>query len=76
MYKFDDLGRLKAFVEVNIMDTAEVTGVLGCSRQYVSQLVSEGKLVPIKQTLNHKLFWKGDVDEILKRRADKAKTSH
>ncbi|MDR2166465.1 MAG: helix-turn-helix domain-containing protein [Clostridiales bacterium] len=65
MYKanFDDREQLRQFIADNILDTAQVSAMLGCSRQYVAQLVKEGKLLPIKETINHRLFLRADVEE-------------
>ena len=45
---FMDNADLTRFAAENILDTAETAEILKCSRQYVDQLVKQGKLVPIK----------------------------
>ena len=48
-----------------VVDTSEVTNLLGCSRQYVNQLVNQKKINPIKHGSNNSLFMRGDIEEDL-----------
>lgn len=51
-----------SFVNERLVDTAKVCEMLGCSRQYVNQLVSAGKLVPIRSVSNNSTFLKSDIE--------------
>ncbi|MDO5449221.1 MAG: DUF2442 domain-containing protein [Clostridia bacterium] len=44
-----------------IINAAEAAGILGCSRQYVNELVKSEKLHPIKATEKNTLFMKNEV---------------
>lgn len=52
---------IAAFARQATLDTSEVTRLLGCSRQNVSDLVRRGSLVPIKSTARGPLFLRSDV---------------
>ena len=41
--------------------TQEAAVLLGCSRQYINELVKSGKLRPIKSSEKSTLFWKSDL---------------
>lgn len=44
-----------------IIDASEAAGILGCSRQYISELAKTGKLHPIKSSGKSTLFLKSEV---------------
>jgi excisionase family DNA binding protein len=50
------------FAQQRMTDTAGACELLGCSRQYINQLVREGKLTPIRTTSNNNLFLKSDIE--------------
>ena len=54
-------GELKEIICQSIADTAEVCEILGCTRQYVNELVVSGKLRPIKTNEKSTLFLRSDV---------------
>jgi len=56
---------LKAIISCSIIDTADACELLGCSRQYINELVSCGRLLPIKSTEKSTLFLKADVEKML-----------
>lgn len=66
MYSFTTDEDLKQFITDNIISTSEAAELLGCSRQYINQLVKENKLVPIKKVNYITLFFKSDVEARLK----------
>ena len=51
-------------IEQSIADTSEVCEILGCTRQYVNELVSSGKLKPIKSNEKSTLFYINDILKI------------
>lgn len=66
MYNFTTDEELKQFITDNIISTGEAAELLGCSRQYINQLVKENKLIPIKKINYITLFLKSDVEARLK----------
>lgn len=66
MYNFTTDEELKQFITDNIITTGEAAELLGCSRQYINQLVKENKLIPIKKINYITLFLKSDVEARLK----------
>ena len=61
MYRFDTIEQLKAFIASEVVETSEAASMLGCSRQYVDQLIREGKLQPVTILKKNKLFMRSDV---------------
>jgi excisionase family DNA binding protein len=53
-----------AFARERIVNTQEAAELLDCSRQYIAELVKNGKLHPLKASDKNTLFLKS---EILKR---------
>lgn len=51
------------FVSERIVNTAEATDIIGCSRQNIDDLIKRGKLNPIKINAKEKLFLKSDVQK-------------
>ena len=66
MYQFNTDEEIKKFISENIISTGEAAEILGCSRQYINQLVRENKLIPIKKINYITLFLKSDVEARLK----------
>lgn len=50
----------------DIVDTVEARELLGCSRQYINELVKKEKLIPLKKTSKYTLFLKEDVQKFKK----------
>ena len=65
-YHFTTDEELKQFIADNIISTGEAAELLGCSRQYINQLIKENKLIPIKKINYITLFLKSDVEARLK----------
>ncbi len=66
MHNFKDENDFRNFISDNIISTNEATEILGCSRQYINQLVKENKLIPIKKINYITLFLKSDIEARLK----------
>ena len=60
-FNFENKESLIAFIRSEIITTAEATEFLGCSRQYLDELVSKGKITPVKTINRVRLYWKGDI---------------
>ncbi|ADZ83165.1 helix-turn-helix domain-containing protein [Cellulosilyticum sp. ST5] len=67
-YTFDDKEHLINFICNEIITTAEATTMLNCSRQYLDELVSKGKITPIKTINRVRLYWKNDIVSLLQRK--------
>ncbi|AFU18112.1 hypothetical protein MC28_G379 (plasmid) [Bacillus thuringiensis MC28] len=61
MYNFESKEELIKFVNDEIVNTSEALEILECSRQNLSKLVKSGTLVPIKEMVRDKLFFKEDI---------------
>ena len=53
------------FLINRVVDTSEVSQLIGCSRQYINQLVNQEKIKPIKEGANNNLFMRSDIEEEL-----------
>lgn len=61
MYKFESQEELIKFVNDEIVNTSEALKTLECSRQNLNKLVKSGTLVPIKEMVRDRLFFKKDI---------------
>ncbi|HFK1785111.1 DNA-binding protein [Bacillus cereus group sp. MYBK120-1] len=61
MYKFESKKELIKFVNDEIVNTSEALKILECSRQNLNKLVKSGTLVPIKEMVRDRLFFKKDI---------------
>ena len=61
MNPFKSREQLEFFMQNEVINTAEVMEILGCSRQNVFDLIKRGKLIPIKETAKERLFLKSDI---------------
>ena len=50
------------FSRYNIINTAEASEMLGCSRQNIEDLIKRGKIQPVKTYSKSKLFLRSDVE--------------
>ncbi|MBR1670739.1 MAG: DUF2442 domain-containing protein [Butyrivibrio sp.] len=57
-----DLDAMISFAQKRLADTTGIASLLSCSRQYIGQLVREGRLHPIKEGGNNTLFLKSEVE--------------
>ncbi|MBZ9615273.1 helix-turn-helix domain-containing protein [Clostridium estertheticum] len=71
-YEFETKDELIKFLASEVLTTPEARELLDCSRQYLSQLVSKGKIIPIKVLSRESLFFKEDL-ETLKNKKNKIK---
>ena len=53
------------FIINRVADTSEATKLLGCTRQYINQLLKQDKITPIKSGSNNNLFMCGAIEEDL-----------
>lgn len=60
-FQFDSKENLIEFIRAEIITTAEATAILNCSRQYLDELVSKGKITPVKTINRVRLYWKDDI---------------
>ncbi len=68
MYNFSSKEELVKFLASEVLTTFEAREIMGCSRQYLSQLVSEKKLIPIKVLSRESLFFKEDIEAFKNRK--------
>lgn len=61
MYNFESKEELIKFVNDEIVNTSEALEILECSRQNLNKLVKSGTLVPIKEMVRDRLFFKKDI---------------
>lgn len=67
-YTFNDKDQLISFICTEIITTAEAVHILGCSRQYLDELVSKGKITPVKTLNRVRLYWRNDIINLLQKR--------
>ena len=73
MYNFESKEELIKFVNDEIVNTSEALKILECSRQNLNKLVKSGTLVPIKEMVRDRLFFKADIlnrKEQMKKKTD------
>ncbi|PFV15870.1 DNA-binding protein [Bacillus cereus] len=61
------------FVNDEIVNTSEALEILECSRKNLNKLVKSGTLVPIKEMVRDRLFFKKDIlnrKEQMKKKTD------
>ncbi|MBU3171334.1 helix-turn-helix domain-containing protein [Clostridium estertheticum] len=63
-YEFETKDELIKFLASEVLTTPEARELLDCSRQYLSQLVSKGKIIPIKVLSRESLFFKEDLETL------------
>ncbi len=51
-----------SFAKRRLSDTTESAEFMGCSRQYIGQMVREDRLHPVKMTSNNNLFLKSELE--------------
>ncbi|MBP2654996.1 MAG: transcriptional regulator [Firmicutes bacterium] len=59
--QFETRDELISFIQSELINTTEVRALLGCSRQNVADLIKRGKLSPVKELTNDRLFFKEDI---------------
>ncbi len=57
--------QLRLYAYQSAIDTSEACRILGCSRQYLNQLVRAGKLVPMRGNSTTSLFFRCDVERLM-----------
>ena len=58
---------VKEIAEKYILNSAEASELLGCSRQYINKLVQKQKLIPIKSTTRDNIYYRPDVEKFKKK---------
>lgn len=66
-FNFESKETLIEFIRSEIITTAEATELLNCSRQYLDELVSKGKITPVKTINRVRLYWKDDITALHKK---------
>lgn len=61
MYNFKSEDELVSFIQEEIVNTSEAIEILGCTRQNIAYLVSNGRIKPIKEMRRDRLFFKKDI---------------
>ncbi|MGL4363092.1 MAG: DNA-binding protein [Cellulosilyticaceae bacterium] len=64
---FENKENLITFIQKEIITTAEATNLLNCSRQYLDELVSRGKITPVKTINRVRLYWRDDISSLHKK---------
>lgn len=59
------IGNIRSFIKNNVLTTAEVSELLGVTRQRVNMLVKNNELSPIKTTTSGSIFFMADVDDYI-----------
>lgn len=58
---------IENFLAKEIVSTGEARVILNCSRQYLNQLVKEGKLNPIREMIGERLFLRSEIEARIKK---------
>jgi excisionase family DNA binding protein len=66
-FQFESKDNLLDFIRLEVITTAEATSLLNCSRQYLDELVSKGKITPVKSVNRVRLYWKEDICALQKK---------
>ncbi|MCR4929915.1 MAG: DUF2442 domain-containing protein [Lachnospiraceae bacterium] len=53
---------LTGFIKARLVDTAGVTELLNCSRQYVKQLSDKERLIPLREGANSNLYLRSEIE--------------
>lgn len=53
---------MMSFVSSRVIDTTKAASMLGCSRQYINQLVKQGRLNPLLSESNNRLFLLSEIE--------------
>jgi excisionase family DNA binding protein len=62
-YHLNSRQEVEDFIKNEVLTTSEVSKILGVTRQRISQMISEGKLKPIKKLRGDSLFLRQDIEE-------------
>jgi hypothetical protein len=63
VYKFDSKEELLTFISQEVLTTSEAIKFLEISRQRMSKLINDGKVIPIKKLRGDSLFFRADIEE-------------
>jgi excisionase family DNA binding protein len=62
-YHLKNRKEVEKFIFENVLTTSEATKMLGISRSRMSQLISSGKITPVKKLRGDSLFLRQDIEE-------------
>ncbi|WP_420870474.1 helix-turn-helix domain-containing protein [Halalkalibacterium halodurans] len=62
-YEFNSKQELLEFVSREVLTTSEATKFLGITRQRMSKLINDGKIVPVKKLRGDSLFFREDLEQ-------------
>ncbi|MEB3752464.1 hypothetical protein EP10_003379 [Geobacillus icigianus] len=62
-YHLKNREEVECFIKNEVLTTSEVVEILGVTRQRISQMISAGKLNPIKKLRGDSLFLRQDIEE-------------
>ncbi|MGM7634176.1 helix-turn-helix transcriptional regulator [Bacillus sp. Hm123] len=62
-FYFKNEEELKQFLQDYIVNTSEAIEILGCSRQYLNQLIKSGVVKPVKEFPRDRLFIRAEIEE-------------
>jgi hypothetical protein len=62
-YHLKNRKEVERFIIEEVLTTSEAMKVLGITRSRMSQLISDGKLIPVKKLRGDSLFLRKDIEE-------------
>jgi hypothetical protein len=65
-YHFTSRKELEDFIKSEVLGVAETLEILDITYQRLNQLISSGRITPIKSFKKDKLFFRNDVEELAK----------
>lgn len=63
MHQLNSREDIEKFLQTHIVNTSEAIEILGCSRQYLNQLIKSGVIKPVKEFARDRLFIKAEIEE-------------
>lgn len=70
-FKFRDRAELENFMREELVSLTDTLEILGCSKQYLWDLVKKDRIVPAVFHNKYKLYWKEDILAFQKQREEK-----
>lgn len=62
-YHLKNRKEVERFIIDNVLTTSEAIKILGITRSRMSQLISDGKITPVKKLRGDSLFLRHDIEE-------------
>ena len=63
MHQLNSREDIEKFLQTHIVNTSEAIEILGCSRQYLNQLIKSGVIKPVKEFARDRLFIKAEIEQ-------------